>query len=84
MGSRWPSSSLLRRRVTGDYEVDEFGYDAELTDRLRATPLRPLYSKWFRVETRGWRTCRHRWRAHVANHSGTIAIDSLVTSVALL
>ncbi len=25
---------FLRRRVTGDYEVDEFGFDAELTDRV--------------------------------------------------
>ena len=26
--------AFLRRRVTGDFEVDDFGYDAELTDKV--------------------------------------------------
>ena len=75
----------MRRRVTGDYEVDEFGYDRELTDRVLNAPLRPLYSKWFRVETRGLENIPDTGGALiVANHSGTVAIDSLMTSIALL
>ncbi|MGA9148864.1 MAG: lysophospholipid acyltransferase family protein, partial [Candidatus Nanopelagicales bacterium] len=77
--------AFLRRRVTGDYEVDEFGYDRELTDRVLNAPLRPLYSKWFRVETRGLENIPDTGGALiVANHSGTVAIDSLMTSIALL
>ncbi|HLT11609.1 MAG TPA: hypothetical protein VK028_12555, partial [Micromonosporaceae bacterium] len=26
--------AFLRRRITGDYEVDEFGFDPELTDKV--------------------------------------------------
>ncbi|MFN8146492.1 MAG: hypothetical protein U0R76_03410 [Candidatus Nanopelagicales bacterium] len=44
---------FLRRRLTGEYQVDDFGFDPELTDRVLLAPLRPLYEKWFRVETRG-------------------------------
>lgn len=77
--------AFLRRRITGDYEVDEFGYDRELTDRVLNAPLRPLYSRWFRVETRGLENIPDTGGALVvANHSGTIALDSLMTSVALL
>jgi hypothetical protein len=45
--------AFLRRRITGDYEVDEFGFDADLTENVLLPPLRPLYDKWFRVEVRG-------------------------------
>ncbi len=77
--------AFVRRRVTGDYEVDEFGYDRELTDRVLSAPLRPLYSKWFRVETRGLENIPDTGGALiVANHSGTVALDSLMTSMALL
>ena len=45
--------AFLRRRLTGDYEVDEFGFDPDLTEHVLLPLLRPLYEKWFRVETRG-------------------------------
>src|SRR5687768_14170348 len=45
--------AFVRKRLTGDYEVDEFGFDRELTDTVLFPPLRPLYEKWFRVETIG-------------------------------
>ena len=57
----WPScSAFLRHRVTGDYEVDEFGFDAEVTDHFVLTALRPLAQKWFRIESAGSRTSRSR------------------------
>ena len=45
--------AFLRRRLTGDFTVDEFGFDAELTDTVLLALLRPLYRTWFRVEVRG-------------------------------
>lgn len=75
---------FLRRRVTGDYPVDEFGYDRELSDRVLLAPMRTLYSRWFRVETRGLENVPDTGGALVvANHSGTVALDSVMTSLAL-
>jgi 1-acyl-sn-glycerol-3-phosphate acyltransferase len=75
---------FLRRRITGEYEVDDFGFDAELTDRVFMAPLRPLYDSWFRVETRGIENVPSEGGALVvANHSGTIALDAVMTQLAL-
>ena len=77
--------SFLRRRLEGEYEVDEFGYDAELTDAVLMAPLRPLYSSWFRVEVRGVENVPSDGGALVVgNHSGTIALDALMTQLAIL
>ncbi len=77
--------AFLRRRITGEYDVDEFGFDQELTDRILAAPFRPLYSRWFRVETHGLENVPDTGGALiVANHSGTVALDSMMTQLALL
>ncbi len=77
--------AFLRRRITGDYQVDDFGYDPELTDKVLLAWLRPLYKHWFRIETRGLENVPGDGGALiVANHSGTIAIDSIMTQLALL
>jgi 1-acyl-sn-glycerol-3-phosphate acyltransferase len=77
--------AFLRRRITGDYEVDDFGFDPDLTENVLLPPLRPLYEKWFRVETRGLDNVPDTGGALVvANHSGTIPLDSVMTSLALL
>jgi 1-acyl-sn-glycerol-3-phosphate acyltransferase len=89
-GTRWEgrlASALgfLRRRITGDYEIDEFGFDRELTEQVFAPLLRPLYSKWFRVEVSGMDNVPAQGAALiVGNHSGTIAVDALMTQLALL
>ncbi len=76
--------ALLRRRLSGDYEVDEFGFDRELTEHVLLPMLRPLYSAWFRVEVRGIHNIPSEGGALVvANHSGTIAFDSLMTQLAV-
>src|SRR5437899_2930329 len=76
--------AFLRRRITGDFEVDDFGFDPELTDKVLLALVRPLYEKWFRVETRGIENVPYEGGALVvANHSGTIAVDSVMTQVAL-
>jgi 1-acyl-sn-glycerol-3-phosphate acyltransferase len=75
----------LRRRVTGDYSVDEFGFDPELSDNVLATMFRPLYKTWFRVETRGLDNVPDTGSALVvANHSGTLPLDAIMTTLALL
>ncbi|MGB8651213.1 MAG: lysophospholipid acyltransferase family protein [Mycobacteriales bacterium] len=76
--------AFLRRRITGDYDVDDFGFDPDLTDHVLLPPLRPLYDKWFRVETRGLDNVPDTGGALiVANHSGTIPVDALMTTLAL-
>ncbi|MFZ5870693.1 MAG: lysophospholipid acyltransferase family protein [Actinomycetota bacterium] len=76
--------AFLRRRLTGDYTVDEFGFDAELTDTVLLALLRPLYRHWFRVEVRGIENIPATGGALVvANHSGTVALDSMMTMVAV-
>jgi 1-acyl-sn-glycerol-3-phosphate acyltransferase len=75
---------FMRRRLTGEYEVDDFGFDPELTDRVIMAPLRPLAQKWFRIETRGIENVPSEGGALVvANHSGTVALDAIMTQVVL-
>ncbi|MCU1622650.1 MAG: 1-acyl-sn-glycerol-3-phosphate acyltransferase [Frankiales bacterium] len=76
--------AFVRRRITGDYEIDDFGYDKDLTEHVLLPPLRPLYDKWFRVETRGLDNVPDAGGALiVANHSGTVPVDALMTTLAL-
>jgi len=85
----WPEQvadllAFLRRRLTGRYEVDEFGFDPELTETVFYPLLRLLYRHYFRVEVSG----AHHLPAHgpvllVANHSGTVPVDALMLSVAV-
>jgi 1-acyl-sn-glycerol-3-phosphate acyltransferase len=75
---------FLRRRLTGDYETDEFGFDPDLTDHALLPLLRPLFSRWFRVRARGLENVPAEGGALVvANHSGTLPVDALMTTVAL-
>ena len=77
--------SFLRRRLTGEYEVDDFGHDPDLTDRVLMAPLRPLAEEWFRLEVRGIENVPTEGGALVVgNHSGTIALDALMTQLAVL
>jgi 1-acyl-sn-glycerol-3-phosphate acyltransferase len=76
--------AYVRRRVDGDYEVDDFGYDADFTEHVFYPMLRPLYRHWFRVEVRGIENIPATGGALVvSNHSGTVAIDSLMVQLAL-
>ncbi len=76
--------AFLRRRVTGDYEVDEYGLDPEITEKLLLAMVRPLATKWFRVEVRGVENIPTDGGALVvANHSGTVPIDGLITLFAV-
>ncbi|MGZ4437373.1 MAG: lysophospholipid acyltransferase family protein [Nocardioides sp.] len=76
--------AFLRRRVTGDYHVDEYGFDAEVTERFFLSAVRPIAEKWFRVEVRGIENIPTEGGALlVSNHSGTVPLDGLVTMTAV-
>jgi 1-acyl-sn-glycerol-3-phosphate acyltransferase len=80
-------ASLLefaRRRCSGGYGVDEFGFDPDLTDHVLLPLLRPLYRTWFRVETIGIHHVPADGGALVvANHSGTLPLDAVMTAIAV-
>lgn len=75
---------FLRRRLTGDYEVDEFGFDRDLTEHLLLGLARPVADKYFRVEVRGAENLPEKGGALlVANHSGVLPWDAVMTQVAV-
>jgi 1-acyl-sn-glycerol-3-phosphate acyltransferase len=77
--------SFVRRRLAGQYEIDDFGYDRDLTENLLLPALRPVYRKWFRVETAGIANIPADGGALVvANHAGGLwALDAAMTAVAI-
>jgi len=77
--------AFLRRRLTGEYETDEFGFDPEFSMSVLAPALRPIYEKWFRVEISGLEHVSDTGGALiVANHSGTIPVDATMLQLGLL
>lgn len=76
--------SYLNRRMRGEYDVDDYGFDADFTDTIWLPLLKPIFDRWFRVEVRGAHNLPTGSGALiVANHSGTIPIDGLMTQVAV-
>jgi 1-acyl-sn-glycerol-3-phosphate acyltransferase len=86
---RGPSASVdasewIGRRLRGDYDVDDFGLDEQLLRDVLMPIVRPLYERWFRVETLGLTRVPAAGPALlVANHSGTIALDSVIVQYAV-
>ncbi|TQF68599.1 acyltransferase family protein [Rhodococcus spelaei] len=78
------TAEFIRRRLTGDYQVDEFGFDPHFAENVWLPLLRPLFDSWFRVEVRGIENVPAEGGALVvANHAGVVPIDGLMTSVAM-
>lgn len=76
--------AFIRRRLAGAYEVDEFGYDRELSRRVLLPLARPLYENYFRVKTLGIERIPDDGPALlVGNHSGTIALDAVMVNYAV-
>jgi 1-acyl-sn-glycerol-3-phosphate acyltransferase len=89
-GERWErrleyALDFLARRLQGDYRIDEYGFDADLTENLVVPILRPLYQKWFRVEVNGVDNIPAEGGALlVANHAGGLwPLDAAMTAVAV-
>lgn len=75
-------SQFMRRRLTGDYTVDESGYDPHFTDGLVMPLLRMLGSSWFRVEANGIGNLPEKGAALVvANHSTVLPFDAMMCSM---
>ncbi|MGI8679115.1 MAG: lysophospholipid acyltransferase family protein [Jatrophihabitans sp.] len=83
----WAADALafLRRRLEGDYQVDEFGFDADLAANAVIPLFKPLYERWFRVEVNGVENIPADGPALlVANHAGGLwALDAIMTTVAV-
>ena len=76
--------AFLRRRLTGEYAVDEYGFDQEVAEKLLLASLRPIAEKWFRIEVRGVENLPAEGGALVvSNHSGTLPVDGLMTMVTI-
>ncbi|MFA9432674.1 lysophospholipid acyltransferase family protein [Egicoccus sp. AB-alg2] len=89
-GSSWPDhlqqvAAFLRRRLTGDYTIDEFGFDEDLTNQVLMPLIRPLHRYWWRVASHG---AEHLPTTGgglvVANHAGTLPADALITRLDIL
>jgi 1-acyl-sn-glycerol-3-phosphate acyltransferase len=75
---------FARRQVTGEGEVDEFGFDPEFNTRLLIPLARLLYQRWFRVEMRGLEYVPSTGGALlVANHSGVLPFDAIMLQTGL-
>lgn len=77
-------AEFLRKRITGDYTVDEFGFDPEYNEAVVLPALRFFYEKWFRVEVSGIENLPSSGAGLVvANHAGTLPFDGLMLAVAV-
>lgn len=77
-------AEFVRKRMTGDYTVDEFGFDQHLNSAVFLPILRVLFNSWFRVEVSGIENLPETGAALiVANHAGVLPFDGLMASVAV-
>jgi 1-acyl-sn-glycerol-3-phosphate acyltransferase len=77
-------ADFVKRRVTGDYETDEWGYDPEFVSLFKPF-LEFLYTRYWRVTAGGMENVPDEGRAIlVANHSGIIPFDGAMLGTAIL
>ncbi|MFE3796524.1 1-acyl-sn-glycerol-3-phosphate acyltransferase [Nocardia tengchongensis] len=78
------TADFARRRLTGNYQLDEFGLDEHLLESLILPVLRPLAQRWFRVQVAGIENLPESEGALiVANHAGVLPLDGLMLQVAV-
>jgi 1-acyl-sn-glycerol-3-phosphate acyltransferase len=77
-------ADFVSKRLTGDYTVDEFGFDPLFNNALVLPLLRFFFQNWFRVEVSGIENLpKNGAGLLVANHAGTLPFDGLMLSVAV-
>ena len=73
-------AGFLRRRLTGDYDIDDFGFDEDLTTNLLMPLVRPLHRHYWRVASHGVEHLpADGGGLVVANHAGTLPLDAIIT-----
>ncbi|MGH2724730.1 MAG: 1-acyl-sn-glycerol-3-phosphate acyltransferase [Actinomycetota bacterium] len=77
--------AFVRRRLTGEYDIDEFGFDPHLTENVLAPVARFLHRTWWRVDWIGMENVPSEGPALlVANHAGTLPWDAVVMKFGVL
>ncbi len=77
-------TDIIKRRFSGDYETDEWGFDQEFVDAIRPF-FEFMYSSYWRVETTGIDNIPEFGRALlVVNHSGQLPWDGSMLASAVL
>jgi 1-acyl-sn-glycerol-3-phosphate acyltransferase len=72
--------AFARRRLTGDYDIDAFGFDEDLTTNVLMPLLRPLHRHYWRVASHGVANVpTDGGGLLVANHAGTLPADAMIT-----
>jgi 1-acyl-sn-glycerol-3-phosphate acyltransferase len=78
------AAEFARRRLAGEYEVDQFGFDPELNSAVLMPAALALYRSWFRVQARGLASIPDSGPALiVANHSGVLPLDAIMLQAAV-
>jgi 1-acyl-sn-glycerol-3-phosphate acyltransferase len=73
------TAEFARRRLAGEYEVDQFGFDPDLNSAVLMPAALALYRNWFRVQARGLQHIPDTGPALiVANHSGVLPLDAIM------
>jgi 1-acyl-sn-glycerol-3-phosphate acyltransferase len=74
---------FVRRRISGEYETDEWGFDQEILDAVKPF-LDFLYYRYWRVQTTGLDKIPEDGRAMlVVNHSGQLPWDAAMLGTAV-
>jgi 1-acyl-sn-glycerol-3-phosphate acyltransferase len=77
--------AFFRRRLTGEYEIDEFGFDPDMTENILAPVARFMHEKWWRVDWIGMENIPDEGAALlVSNHAGTVPWDAVVMKFGVL
>jgi 1-acyl-sn-glycerol-3-phosphate acyltransferase len=65
--------------MTGEYPIDDMGFDRDLTESVLLPVLRPLFHRWWRISQMGTENIPSTGPALlVSNHSGTVPLDALM------
>ncbi|MFN2595345.1 MAG: lysophospholipid acyltransferase family protein [Actinomycetota bacterium] len=75
---------FFRHRLAGDYDIDDFGYDRELSREILLPLAGLLYHRYFRVRLLGVDRVPDVGSALiVANHSGSVPLDAVMMQYGL-
>ncbi len=74
----------LKRRVSGEYETDDWGYDPEVVEAVKPF-FQFLYQRYWRVQVSGIENIPAAGRTLlVSNHSGQLPFDGSMVGLAVL